>query len=77
MYVNQLQLKALLLDTIMHIKHGTHLAPNYTNVKSIVCDAMGISRKTTSKKLLNALGHIYHSNGLGQEFESTLVKFDL
>ena len=77
MDINRLQLKALLLDTIMHIKHKTHLAPNYTNVKYIVCDALGISRKTTSKKLLNYIGDIYHSNGLGQEFESTLVKFDL
>mgnify|MGYP000455474865 CR=1 FL=1 len=77
MYINRLQLKALLLDTIMHIKHKQHLAPNYTNVKNVVCDSLGISRRTTSKKMLDAIGGIYHSNGLGQEFESTLVKFDL
>ena len=74
---NRLQMKALLLDTIMHIKHKQHLAPNYTNVKNQVCDFMGLSRRCTSKVLLSALGVIYQRAGLYNEYHNTVSKFNL
>jgi hypothetical protein len=74
---NRLQMKALLLDTIMHIKHKQHLAPNYTNVKNQVCDFMGLSRRCNSKTLLSALGVIYQQAGLYNEYHETRSKFNL
>jgi hypothetical protein len=74
---NRLQVKALLLDTIMHIKHKQHLAPNYVNVKRQVCDFMGISHKCTSKVLLSALGVIYQRGGLYNEYAETRAKFGI
>lgn len=74
---NRLQMKALLLDTIMHIQHKQHLAPNYKNVKYQVCDFMGISRRCSSKILLSALGVMYQRAGLYDDFSSTLERFDI
>jgi len=74
---NRLQLKALLLDTIMHIKHKEHLAPNYINVKRQVCEFMGISPRCTSKVLLSALGVIYQRGGLYNEYAETRGKFGI
>lgn len=74
---NRLQMKALLLDTIMHIQHKQHLAPNYKNVKYQVCDFMGISRRCNSKLLLAALGVIYQRAGLYEDYHNTLGRFNL
>lgn len=74
---NRLQMKALLLDTIMHIKYKRHLAPNYTNVKYQVCDFIGLSRRCNSKTLLSALGVIYQRAGLYNEYHETRSKFKL
>lgn len=72
---NRLQMKVLLLDTIMHIKHKQHLAPNYTNVKYQVCDYLGMSRRCSSKALLAALDVIYQQAGLYNEYHETRAKF--
>ncbi len=74
---NRLQMKALFLDTIMHIKHKQHLAPNYANFKRQVCGYMGISHKCTSKVLLSALGVIYQRGGLYNEYAETRAKFGI
>jgi hypothetical protein len=75
--MNALQLKALLLDTIMHIKHGSHLHPNYKVAKQTLCEIMGVSFKTTSKTLLIYIGGVYAENNLHDEFQQTLAKFDM
>lgn len=74
---NRLQIKALLLDTIMHIKHKQHLAPNYTNIKYQVCDFMGMSRRCNSKTLLLALGVLYRRADLYNEYHETRAKFGI
>jgi len=74
---NRLALKALMLDTIMHIKHGHHLAPNYQYMKHQVCDAMGVSRKCTSKTLLEAIKSIYEQAGLIDDYNKSAARFNM
>jgi hypothetical protein len=69
--INRLALKALMLDTIMVIKHGSHLAPNYKHMKNVVCDVTGVSRRCTSKTLLQAIKSIYEQAGLIDEYNKT------
>jgi hypothetical protein len=75
--INKLALKALLLDTIVHLKHGHHLAPNYHYMKHTVCELTGVSKKCTSKTLLKSIEHIYTQAGLAEEYDRTLTRFSL
>jgi len=75
--INRLQLKAILLDTITHIKHKQHLAPNYHYMKQVVCDTVGLSRKCTSKTLLEGIKWIYNEVGLIDEYNETVNSFRL
>lgn len=77
MNFNALQLKMLLLDSIMHYKHGMHTTRNYINVKRMFCSAMGMSSRTSSKKMIEAIGYVYMENGMGDMFRETCEKFDL
>ena len=73
--VNKLSLKALLLDTITHLKTGEHLAPNYKIIKREVCLLLGQKTNISSKQLLNGIGLIYRDNKIESEFWSTIDKF--
>jgi hypothetical protein len=74
--INRLQLKALLLDTVFHIRHKQHLAPNYHYMKEVVCDIVGLSRKCTSKKLLEGIRAIYDEVGLIDEYNKVITKLN-
>lgn len=75
--MNRLQLKALLLDSISHHKHGVHMAPNYKQVKNIFCDMVGVSTRTSSKKMIDLIYSVYVDNGLKEEAQQTLKRFNL
>lgn len=77
MNFNALQLKMLLLDSIMHYKTGMHTTRNYVNVKRMFCNAVGLSTRTTSKKMIEAIGYVYIQNGMGDMFKQTCEKFDI
>jgi uncharacterized protein YjaG (DUF416 family) len=75
--MNRLQLKALLLDSITHYKNGTHLAPNYRQVKAMFCEMVGVSTKTSSKKMIDLIYAVYVDNNLQAEADQTLRKFNI
>ena len=75
--MNRIQLKALLLDSITHYKHGKHLSYNATHVKKQYCKMIGISNRTTSKKMIDLLYWTFCDNGLKDEVEATLIKFNV
>ena len=68
MEINKLTLKALLLDTIVFLKTGKHLAPNYKQAKNTLCDMIQQNRNINSKHLLKCIGIIYAENGCKDEF---------
>jgi hypothetical protein len=74
--INKLQLKVLLLDTVFHIRHKHHLAPNYHYMKGVVCDVVGLSRRCTSKKLLEGIRSIYDQVGLIDEYNKVTTQFN-
>ena len=74
---NAIQLHMLLLDSIMHYKNGMHITRNYTTAKRMFCSAMGISPRTTSKKMIEAIGYVYIENGMEEKFMRTIDRFDL
>jgi hypothetical protein len=74
--VNRLSLKALLLDTITHLKTGEHLAPNYKVTKSALCKQLGQKLNISSKQLLNGIGLVYKDNKIESEFWAVIDKFD-
>jgi hypothetical protein len=41
------------------------------------CSAMGISPRTTSKKMIEAIGYVYIENGMEEKFMRTIERFDL
>lgn len=67
----------LLLDSVMHYKTGMHTTRNYTTPKRMFCSAMGMSIRTSSKKMIEAIGYIYMENGMGDKFKETCKRFDL
>jgi len=73
--LNGLQVKALLLDTITHYKHGMHLAPNYMSFKRVFLRAVGLTANADDLRVLEAIGNLYIYNGMRTEFTSTLIKF--
>jgi len=75
--MNRLQLKALLLDSITHYKNGMHLAPNYRQAKAMFCEMLGVSSRTSSKKMIDLIYAVYVDNGLQDEADQTLRKFNL
>jgi hypothetical protein len=75
--MNALQLKALLLDTITHLKFNYHLHPNYVFAKKQLCEAMGVSTKATSKKLMEMMSLVYEDNGMLNDFTETCLKFNI
>lgn len=66
--LNALQVKALLMDTITHLKFKQHLAPNFHVAKKIYCTAKGIKHTVTSWTLLTHIGQTYKDNGKLDEF---------
>lgn len=74
--LNGLQVKALLLDTITHYKHGQHLAPNYMSFKRVFLKSMGLKANANDLTVLTAIGNLYNDNGLRSEFTATMAKFN-
>jgi len=75
--INALQLHMLLLDSVMHYKSGMHTTRNYITAKRMFCSAMGLSSRTSSKKMIETIGYIYIDNGMEQKFRETCERFDL
>lgn len=73
---NRLTLKALLLDTIIYLKTGSHMHPAYKVAKYSLCDMSGQPRTISAKKLLTLIGVTYEDNKLQDEFWATIDKFD-
>ena len=67
----------LLLDSILHYTSGMHTTRNYINVKRMFCSAVGISSRTSSKKMIEVIGSIYIDNGMEEKFRKTCERFDL
>jgi hypothetical protein len=73
--INTLSLKALLLDTITHLKTGEHLAPNFKITKKELCIQLGQKPNISSKQLLNGIGLVYKDNDKEAEFWAVIDKF--
>jgi hypothetical protein len=67
----------LLLDSILHYTSGMHTTRNYITAKRMFCSAMGLSTRTTSKKMIEAIGYVYIQNGMEAKFLETCQRFDL
>jgi hypothetical protein len=74
--INTLSLKALLLDTITHLKTGEHLAPNFKATKKELCIQLGQKTNISSKQLLNGIGLVYRDNKKEPEFWAVIDKFN-
>jgi hypothetical protein len=74
--INFLALKALLLDTITHLKLGVHLSPNYLLTKGLLCEMLGQKSNISSKKLLHAIGLVYKDNGMEENFWKIIDGFE-
>ena len=72
--LNQLQIHALLLDTITHLKCKIHLNPNYKGIKNIFCNAKGIKSNISSWVSLTHIRQVYKENGLLDKFVDTCNK---
>ena len=66
--MNKLQIKALLLDAIIHAKTGRHMAGNYKAAKNVFCHLAGISPRCASRTLIKAISYVYADNGIQDEF---------
>jgi hypothetical protein len=75
--INAIQLHMLLLDSVMHYKTGMHTTRNYITAKRMFCSAMGLSTRTTSKKMIEAIGYVYIQNGMEAKFTETIERFEL
>ena len=73
--LNRLQLKALVLDTCVHLSTGSHLHPQYKSARAAYCRAKGIPANTPSEKLLGHLGATYADNGLLADFKATVGRY--
>lgn len=74
--MNELSLKALLLDTITYLKFGNHLSSNYKSTKKELCILLGQKTNISASQLLNGIGLVYKDNGKEVEFWATIDKFD-
>jgi hypothetical protein len=52
-----------------------HLTRHYGGMKKTFCQMVGISTRTTSKKLIEVIRDVYISNGMEAEFTKTIEKF--
>lgn len=75
--VNAIALKALLLDTVFHLKHGHHIHRNQLISKRTVCSILGISSRISSEKFLSVLHEIYKDNGREADFLNTVGKYGI
>lgn len=75
--INALQLHMLLLDSVMHYKTGMHTTRNYITAKRMFCSAMGMSTRTSSMKMIEAIGYVYIENGMEAKFRETIERFEL
>lgn len=73
--MNRLTLKALLLDTIIFLKFGRHIAPNYKVAKQTLCKLAGQPKNLSAKQLLTLLGLVYKDNKLEAEFWQIVDKY--
>ena len=71
-----IQLHALLMDCIIHAKHGMHMSRNSAPFKAQFCRMIGISPRTSSKKMIEILRGIYEDNNMTEKFNSTIAKFN-
>ena len=53
------------------------MARNYVGAKKSFCNAIGISPKSSSKKMIEAIGYVYIQNGMEQKFNDTCANFGL
>ena len=53
------------------------MAPNYKQVKNTFCDMVGVSTRTSSKKMIDLIYSVYVDNGLKEEAQKTLKRFNL
>lgn len=74
--INTLTLKALLLDTITHLKTGQHLNPQYKTAKVQLCKQLGQKTNINSSQLLNGIGLVYKDNNIESDFWKVIDKFD-
>jgi hypothetical protein len=74
--INKLSLKALLLDTITHLKTGEHLNPHYKSSKHALCLQLGQKKSISSKQLLHGIGLVYRDNDIESEFWTVIDKFE-
>ncbi len=73
---NRLTMKALMLDTITHLKTGHHIHPQYKSAKAKLCQLSGQPSNISSRKLITLIGLCYEDNKLVDEFWKTIDKFD-
>lgn len=73
---NGLTLKALMLDTITHLKTGQHLDKNYITAKRTLCAMSGRKCALTSSELLTLIGMVYEDNKQEDVFWTCIDKFD-
>lgn len=71
-----IQLHALLMDCILHAKHGQHTSRNAAQFKAQFCRMIGISPRTSSKNMIEILRGIYEDNNMIEKFNSTIAKFN-
>lgn len=74
--LNLLQMNALLMDTITHLKFKHHIAPNFGNAKKAFCNAKGIKPNVSSFTLLCHMGKVYEENGKLDYFVNTCKKLN-
>lgn len=72
--LNQLQVHALLIDTITHLKFKQHLHPQYKSARANFIKAKGLKNNVSSWVLLTHIGQVYKENGLLEKFVATCDK---
>ena len=75
--ISRLSLKALLLDTITHLKFKHHIVPNYIVTKQLLCKYAGQKKSISSKKLLHLIGLVYRDNDGEMEFWETIDRYEM
>ena len=73
--VNKLTLKALLIDTITHLRFNQHLAQNWKEAKNNFCNLHNQKTNIKSKELLKLIKLVYEENDLTNEFLEIINKF--
>lgn len=75
--INRLQLKALLLSTIMEIKCGQGLAPNASAFKSYFKSIRGLAKRTSNVDVIKEIGAVYKEVGLQEEYDRVIKSLNV